>query len=184
MKEFKGQLEGFPEEVVEAMLNEQVAQGNKRDVSVFEECRHRDKNNGGFDFDRSRIIDGDGLVNHRFWASVIFRKDFDLFFKHFPKKSEYPKLMYVSDYPIQTNGMILLTEARIRVVFMEKNGKYIAWSNATSFEEAEKTTSTIIWNYAIDVKETQPEIKELTIDEIAEKFGVKAEQIKIKKSKK
>lgn len=34
---YKGQLEGFPKEVVEKMLDYQEAEGNKRDVSVFED---------------------------------------------------------------------------------------------------------------------------------------------------
>lgn len=35
---YKGELEGFPE-VVEKMLERQVEQGNKRDVSVFERSK-------------------------------------------------------------------------------------------------------------------------------------------------
>ena len=35
----KGQLEGFPKEVIARMLDCQEEQGNKRDVTVFEETR-------------------------------------------------------------------------------------------------------------------------------------------------
>ena len=45
---YKGQLEGFPSEIVERMLKYQVEQGNKEDVSVFENILDTNRYFGGF----------------------------------------------------------------------------------------------------------------------------------------
>lgn len=82
--------------------------------------------------------------------------------------NDYPKVMEVSD-----DGL----EWKKRVVFMQKNGKFLAWTKAETIEEAERENATFVWNYA---RETQPAILELTLDEIAKKFNVAPEQIKIK----
>jgi hypothetical protein len=51
-----------------------------------------------------------------------------------------------------------------RVVFMEKNGKYLAWDEAETIEEAEESMSFTIWDYAVDIpKKGELEMK---IDDI------------------
>ena len=69
--EYKGDLEGFPEFVVEAMLDEQVRQGNKRNVSVFENFRNSGGIIGGFTWEKS-------LFGHDTWEKIIDNKDFSL----------------------------------------------------------------------------------------------------------
>lgn len=66
-----------------------------------------------------------------------------------------------------------------RKLIMEKNGKFICWKFAETDEEVEKASSTTTWNYMREIEE--PKQIELTLDEIAEKFGVSVEQLKIKK---
>lgn len=84
--------------------------------------------------------------------------------------NEYPKVMEVSH-----DGNIW----RKRVVFMKKSGKFLAWDAAESIEEAEYEVYTGAWLFA---REIQPvPTLELTLDEIAKKFNVSPEQIKIKK---
>lgn len=73
-----GDLKGFPIEVVERIVEYQVYQGNKADVSVFSEDLTRDKACGGFDWEDTK----EGFV---FWESVIDYKNFDLFFERYPK---------------------------------------------------------------------------------------------------
>lgn len=86
------------------------------------------------------------------------------------QENEYPKVMEVSDNH---------TSWLKRVVFMEKDGKFLAWAFAESIEEAESEFDTCAWTFA---REIQPApTLELTLDEIAEKFNVSPEQIKIKK---
>ena len=69
--EYKGQLKGFPEHIVNAMLDEQERQGNKRDVSVFEKLRCVGVALGGFNWVES-VLDED------VWDDVISNRQFHL----------------------------------------------------------------------------------------------------------
>lgn len=48
MSDFRGQIKGFPEEVVMKMEAHQVAQGNVFDISVFERWATAGRPDGGF----------------------------------------------------------------------------------------------------------------------------------------
>jgi hypothetical protein len=175
---YKGELEGFPTEVVEWMLEQQVKQGNERDITVFE--KHKRSNNYDNGFDWREVDDfNDEEEALEFCEEVISDKNFDLFFQKYSGKgmiNEYPKVMLVSDDPID-----IYNEDRRRVVFMEKNGYFLAWSGAKTIEEAKKRTSVIPWKYAIDT--TKEEIVELTLQDISDGkgVGIPAHLIRIKK---
>jgi hypothetical protein len=66
-----------------------------------------------------------------------------------------------------------------RKVFAKKNGMFIAWFGANTDEDAKKSISTTAWHIAKEIEELKE--LELTLEEIAEKFGVSVESIKIKK---
>ena len=93
-------------------------------------------------------------------------------------ENEYPKVMKVSNNPIET--LEDFKYANTRVVFMEKCGKFIAWLHVNTIEKSENVTSTAVWNYAVDL-DWQPEEEKkplkLTMEQIAEKFN--AERIEI-----
>ena len=154
MKQFEGQLEGFPEEVVEKILERQVEQGNERNVKVFENKPSVDDDHGGFYWVKTP-------EGNNFWYEVLVYKNFSLFFERYPKKPEniYPKVMWVSD----TEGIWCK-----RVVFMEKCGKYLAWNDSETLEDAEKAWGVRTWNYAKDLKPA-PEEKLLSRLEEIEK---------------
>lgn len=61
------------------MIEEQVRQGNKADVSIFQECANRDKKHGGFEWEETE----DGF---EFWDMVVLYKEFDEFFEKYPKQ--------------------------------------------------------------------------------------------------
>ena len=82
---------------------------------------------------------------------------------------KYPRVMMVSNNEI---------DWKRRVVFMDKNKTYLAWSNATTFAEARKITAVSHWEYAKEIEE--PKTIELTMKQIADKFGCEVEQLKIK----
>lgn len=82
-------------------------------------------------------------------------------------KEQYPKVMFVSD-----DGICW----KKRVVFMEKNGYFLAWHEAETFEEAKLHIHVNGWKYA---KECNP--NEVTMQEIADKFGINIKDLKIKK---
>lgn len=93
-------------------------------------------------------------------------------------ENEYPKVMKVSLLPIKTKKQF--KEAKNRVVFIEKCGKFIAWEHSETLEEAENVLKTYTWEYAVDLdwqpeEETKP--LKLTMEQIAEKFN--AEKIEI-----
>ena len=83
---YKGQLEGFPREIVERMLECQVEQGNPRDVSIFEVDRCTDQRCKGFTWENTS-------EGHDFWAKILMNGRLDTFFKKYPK-TPYPKVMY------------------------------------------------------------------------------------------
>ena len=74
-----GALKEFPIEVVQEMVNEQVRQGYKADVEVFQEYVYVRGVRGGFDWSNS-------IMGEDFWDDVLHRKIFDTFFKKYPKK--------------------------------------------------------------------------------------------------
>lgn len=160
---YKGQLEGFPNEVVEKMLERQVEQGRNRDVSVFES--YKDANIKGFDWSKSP-------EEWYFWSEVIALKNFDLFFKRYPKQT-YPKVMEVSNYSD-------FKTFEVRVVFMEKNGMYLAWNYAKTMEEAENTVAITSWTYARDINIQPQKEVELTIEEIGKRLNIDPTLIRIK----
>ena len=75
-------------------------------------------------------------------------------------ENEYPKVMKVSNKPIET--LKDFENANTRVVFMEKCGKFIAWLDADTIEKSENITSTVSWNYAVDL-DWQPEEEEIKL---------------------
>jgi hypothetical protein len=81
----KGELEGFPKEVIKRILDYQEEQLNKRDVSVFEKNRESTMYNGGFDWNLSK-------EGQDFWHEVISNKNFDIFFEKYPKKDNQDNL--------------------------------------------------------------------------------------------
>ena len=93
-------------------------------------------------------------------------------------ENEYPKVMKVSRFPINTKKEF--QKANTRVVFMEKCGKFIAWLDVDTIEKSENITSTAVWNYAVDLdwqpeEETKP--LKLTMEQIAEKFNTERIEI-------
>lgn len=157
---YRGDLKGFPKEIVDKMLEYQVKQGNEKDVSVFENILDADRYFGGFTW-------RDTIEGSNWWSEVIDNKNFNMFFNKYPKTSQYPKVMMVGDsYPL----------TRKRVVFMEKCGKFIAWSKAETLEDTENTPYVVVWSFAEDIKPENPQKQELLTK--AEELIQKAEELK------
>lgn len=128
----KGDLKGLPIEVIKQMLIEQVAQGNKEDVTVFERDRCAKKNEGGFDWYNTKLKEG--------WINVITHNHFTDFYKMYPKEKPYPKMMWVWNY-VEDEGSpdFQLIDGEYKGKFMQEitlfKGKYIAWNFAKDIEE-------------------------------------------------
>lgn|SRR5574344_916969 len=76
-----GDIEGFPIEVVQRMIECQVEQGNKADVSVFQNRKSCSGGSGGFEW-------CDTTERHDFWDKVILNRDFKIFFEKYPKENK------------------------------------------------------------------------------------------------
>ena len=77
-KDLIGDIEGFPKEVLELMLERQYEQTGKVDIGVFQKHRTYGKANMGFTWFRTK-------EERLFWERVIDDKDFDVFFEKYPK---------------------------------------------------------------------------------------------------
>lgn len=80
---YKGELEGFPKEVVNKMLDYQYEQTGKRDITVLE--KNMESGTMCKVFDWKKTPEGD-----IFWGEVIVFRNFDLFFERYPKKESEP----------------------------------------------------------------------------------------------
>lgn len=74
------QLEGFPDEVIDKMLERQLEQGNNRNIEVFKKKSDASKAKCGFDWDETN-------EKFHFWNQVIHSRDFYLFYEKYPKKT-------------------------------------------------------------------------------------------------
>ena len=98
-----------------------------------------------------------GVYNNDFsWYADTDMRRFHLKVIDLPEENGYPKVMMVSDCPI-TKG----NKGKQRVVFMEKMGKYLAWFNVETIEDAEKEMMTTSWKFAVDVPKENPKKTEM-----------------------
>lgn len=76
---YKGQLEGFPKEVVDKMLERQFEQKGVLNITVLESNRF-----GGFRWK-------DTIEGLEFWEAVVDEKNFDKFYERYPKQNTMDK---------------------------------------------------------------------------------------------
>ena len=79
-----GDIKGFPIEVVQKMIERQVEQGNPADVTIFQRGKCSNKSSGGFNWSDTPEF----RQKYFLWVDIIDYKNFDLFFKKYPKKSK------------------------------------------------------------------------------------------------
>jgi hypothetical protein len=96
---FSDNLEGFPKEVVQKMVERQVEQGNEPDYTIFEKSRTVTKFNKGFVWELSK----DGFD---FWNNVILYKKFDVFYEKYPKTETKVTLTKIYDVEGNTYGIL------------------------------------------------------------------------------
>ena len=130
----------------------------------------------GFDGNQTREDDSEfrfyGVINgefnnyrqksiHLYKAKII-----ELPTESSKEENTFPRVMLVSDDGDSWNK---------RVVIMKKCDIYISWVNAETIEGSERIYKTAYWRYARELHEKV----ELTKSQIAEKFGVPIDLIKI-----
>jgi hypothetical protein len=177
-----GDIKDFPIEVVEKMIEEQVKQGNCPNVEVFQKYATADVDDDGFSW--CNTDDGND-----FWMEVIVECNFDLFFKKYPREYEYkPNLFYImGDSKI---GMDIIKTLEKYGGINEHNYKgeinnvvyYIEPNN--NFIEICDFADLKLWDVILATYtplEAEKSILEVTMKEVAEKFGVDVTNLRIKK---
>lgn len=174
-----GDIKDMPIEVVEKMIEEQVAQGNCPNVEIFQKNLTADNVDGGFNWYKSDGGSG-------FWIEVIENDNFELFFEKYPKK---PNLVYiVGDSEIGMDIIKTLekygginehgykgTENEC-VYYIDPNSNFI---ETCYFKNSPKLWEVLMATYTpIDAEESMLEV---TMEEIAKKFGVDVTNLRIKK---
>lgn len=176
-----GQIEDFPLEVVQKMIEEQVRQGNKANVSVFQKVCIASKSQGGFDWENA--IDGD-----TFWQVVISTQEFDVFFEKYPKKKNTNLVYIIGDSEIGMDIIKTLEKygginehnfegnREDCVYYIDPNNNFI---EVCDFEDNQSLWDVLMATYT-PIK-AEDIIVELTMEQIAEKFGVDVTNLRIKK---
>lgn len=180
-KDLKGKIKNFPIEVVQKMVDYQVLQGNKADVSVFQHDATAEHWEGGFDWEETR-------EGHRFWACIIGEGEFYSFFEHFSDDVVYTCMM--PNKPKHNANIFKHLEElggnntrKFEIVFNDTiyyicpTSKTISTlpMNDDTFALLDKAGYHFVW-CADDES-----IKEYTMKEIADALGVSVENLRIKK---
>lgn len=115
-----GEIKDFPIEVVQKMVEEQIAQGNAPDVTVFQNDSNATVEYDGFSWDDTE----DGSI---FWGKIINGHEFDLFFKKYPLNPIFNYLL--PGRVVRTNfnlyGLVLNSEAshkNLRIITENQEG--------------------------------------------------------------
>lgn len=177
-KDLIGDLENFPIEVVEKMLENQFKQVNKIDISVFQEYRDSDIQRGGFCW--KNTIEGPD-----FWEDVINNENFDRFFECYAKSKE----VYIRGCEDLKSGRNVIKELESRgginnwLKLGNGNNTLYFIDPVTNYIESaidKEYKNLLISNYT-EISPGDYTIVELTIQEIADKLGINVELLRIKK---
>lgn len=178
-----GNIKDFPIEVVEKMIEEQVKQGNCPNVKVFQNYVTADVDDGGFSW--WNTDDGND-----FWLEVVGDGNFDLFFEKYPKKNNTNLVYIVGDSEIGKDIIKTLekyggiNEHRYNgccndsIYYIDPNNNLIEMC-CFSCKGDEKLYEVLLATYTpIKAEES---VLEVTMEEIAKKFGVEGTNLRIKK---
>ena len=96
-KHLTGEIADFPKRVVQAMVDEQVRQGNPADTRVFARALNACKDEGGFTWTSS-------ILGCFFWADIVWGKKFHLILKR-EKQSVEPNAI-IQKQSVEPNEII------------------------------------------------------------------------------
>ena len=175
-----GGIKDFPIEVVEKMIEEQIKQGFRPDVEVFQKFPDAGLNKKGFIWSKTEN-------GYFFWKEVIEEGNFDFFFRIYPKKAN---LVYIrGDIEIGMD-IIKTLEKHGGINIHEYCGNsdgvlYYIEPNNNTIEmcciggKDKNLYEVLLATYtAIDAVKCALEV---TMEEIADKFGVDVNNLRIKK---
>lgn len=160
--DYKGDISGFPVDVVEAMLDQQENQGNERNVSVFENNKWSGKTVKGFDW-----ADTPNDIN--FWERVIVDEEFSLLRQYIPIEVK-SRVLAVNELKSGAVYFLKANSSRFNYIFLYDKtkiniinayGEYIQTRNGKKYLEGKcyRNTDIIdIQDILIDsIREATPE---------------------------
>lgn len=177
--DLKGDIKDFPIEIVQRMVDYQYEQTGKYNVSLFQDCKTSDKHAGCFTW-------GNTAEGHLFWSKVINYKEFDVFFKKYPKtmKKKSTNLVYIVG-TVQNAKYIIPTLEN----YGGKNNSHYCGNAENIYFIAPTGDIALMHKIGVSAlelaryKEIQVEepVEEFTIEEIAKLLGKDPNLIRIKK---
>ena len=172
-KDLIKEIKGFPIEVVEKMLEKQQIQRGYINIFTLQDAVC-----GAFRW-------SDTSEGYAFWYKVIRDKDFNLFFTTYPKKPEYVYIFQdgtkngenVISTLIKHGGIDSLRlngQSKGSIYYIRPDDRIIAAINPC------EQTGLLVKTFYTEI---QPEssVKEYTMQEIADKLGIKVDELRIKK---
>ena len=169
-------LENFPIEVVEKMLEYQYKQLGIIDIAFFQ--YNRADAMKGFSWE-------DTIEGHEFWNYVIAKKRFDVFFERYAKSKE----VYIRGDVHNGENVIKELESRGGInhhnYFGDVNGQLYFIDPVTNYivkanENLEIPLKNLLKTVYTEISPGEYTMVELTMQEIAEKLGVDVNKIRIK----
>lgn len=174
-----GEIENFPIEVVEKMIEQQVKQGRADDVGVFQIKPTANHFGGGFTWK-------DTEEGEDFWRRVIVGKDFKAFFNKYPREKTHHVYIYQNG---TKNGSDVIKTLEKRG---GNNGKILVGNGYKAYYYIHPRTKLIdcitegndilpwVKTFYTEI-DVEPHIKEYTMQEIADKLGIDVTNLRIKK---
>lgn len=103
-KDLKGNIKGFPIEVVQKMIERQAEQGTLPSIAVFQKKADANFRENGFDWDKT-------IEGNSFWCITIHFHIFYRFFSKYPKKTKTKKVL---QKPVLGNKRIKMLKDEIK----------------------------------------------------------------------
>lgn len=180
-----GEIEDFPMEVVERMVYEQVSQRQPINPTVFAIKNSAGPCEGGF----SWAVTEDGYA---FWEKVISKKDWDLFFSKYPRKTvvyENKKRVYavgdhkngkkVIDALVERGGVNQLDykgDYETRLYYIEPTTNIIR--ECDIYFDTKLYEMIVALYTPLEIEDTTVEV---SMEDIAKMMGVNVSDLRIKK---
>lgn len=166
-------LEGFPIEIVEKMLQKQYEQYGEKNISVFQNDRLSEK---GFIWENT-------IEGHLFWQYIIRYKQFDVFFERYPKLS---KNVYIFGDEKLYENVIKSLEKRgginVTNLIGDGGGIYYIDPKTNHIETCSQLDEKLYNVITSTFEKIEPDkFIEITLSEIADKFGVDVNFLRVKK---
>ena len=130
------------------------------------------------------LLNGDSTRDGKYYFRYygVINDKFDCYSMDFVYKHNAEIIELPTEYPKEEKpfpGVMLVSDDgnswHRRVVFMKRCDRYISWINAETIEESENIYKTTSWRYAKELTEKV----EITKSQIADKFGIPIDLIKI-----